>query len=107
MPIERLALLGAVIGIAIAWIGLKIFFVAAPALRRKTHVVYQSARVVRNGPPLKSCFQIVVSGHLRGEKDPFRTAAALCRLPAASRIRVFHMGIAMNDEMAREAAGQT
>lgn len=74
-----------------------------PALRAKTRVIYQSARAVARPPSLKSCFEIAVSGHLREEKDPFRAAAALTHLPAASRIRVTHLGGAMTREMAREA----
>jgi putative glycosyltransferase (TIGR04348 family) len=72
-------------------------------LRRKARVVYQSARPAARGAPLKSCFEVVVSGHLREEKDPFRAAAALHFLPAESRIRVTHLGGAMNETMAREA----
>ncbi len=75
----------------------------APALRRKPRVVVQSAPVVKRPPPLKSCFEVVVSGHLRDEKDPFRAAAALKYLSAYSRIRVTHIGGAMSDAMAREA----
>jgi len=75
----------------------------APALRRKTRVVYQSATVVRRPPPLKSCFEIVVSGHLREEKDPFRAAAALAHLPQESRIRVTHIGGAMSAAMKAQA----
>jgi putative glycosyltransferase (TIGR04348 family) len=78
----------------------------APPLRRKTRVVFQSAHVVppvKRPPPLKSCFEVVVSGHLRDEKDPFRAAAALAYLPADSRIRVTHIGGAMSDAMAHEA----
>ena len=74
-----------------------------PALRRKTHVVYQSAPQVKRLPPLTSCFEVVVSGHLRDEKDPFRAAAALAYLPAASRIRVTHIGGAMSSDMAQQA----
>lgn len=73
------------------------------ALRKKTCVIYQSARAVRSRPPLKSCFEVVVSGHLREEKDPFRAAAALRHLPAASRVRVIHLGAPMSTDMAREA----
>ena len=76
----------------------------APALRRKTHVVYQSAMTVKRAVPLKSCFEIIVSGHLREEKDPFRTVAALAHLPAQSRIRVTHIGGAMSPAMAQQAA---
>ena len=75
----------------------------APALRRKTHVVYQSTRPIRRGPPLKRSFEICVSGHLREEKDPFRAAAALALLPQHSRLRVTHIGGAMNAVMEREA----
>jgi len=75
----------------------------SPALRYKTRVIYQSARPIAPPPPLKSCFEIVVSGHLREEKDPFRAAAALAQLPAASRIRLNHLGGAMSPEMARQA----
>jgi putative glycosyltransferase (TIGR04348 family) len=75
----------------------------APALRRKTHVVYQSAQTVPRRAPLKSCFEVIVSGHLREEKDPFRAAAALAHLPKQSRIRVTHIGGAMSCAMAAEA----
>ena len=74
-----------------------------PALRRKTRVVYQSAPQVQRPPPLKSCFEVVVSGHLRDEKDPFRAAAALAYLPDTSRIRITHIGGAMSSEMAQQA----
>jgi putative glycosyltransferase (TIGR04348 family) len=74
-----------------------------PALRRKTSVIYQSARPVHAGKPLKSRFEVVVSGHLRVEKDPFRAAAALRHLPVASRTRLVHLGAAMKADMAREA----
>jgi putative glycosyltransferase (TIGR04348 family) len=74
-----------------------------PAMRRKTRVIYQSTRAIQPRPPLKSCFEVTVSGHLREEKDPFRTAAALAHLPPESRIRVSHLGGAMSPQMEREA----
>jgi putative glycosyltransferase (TIGR04348 family) len=74
-----------------------------PVLRRKAHVVYQSARLVPRTPRLKSCFEVVVSGHLREEKDPFRAAAALAYLPQQSRIRVTHIGGAMSAAMSQKA----
>lgn len=73
------------------------------ALRAKTRVIYQSARTIERPAPLTSCFEVIVSGHLRTEKDPFRTAAAVAHLPAGSRIRVTHIGGAMGPEMAAEA----
>ena len=74
-----------------------------PDLRAKAHVVYQSARAVPRGAPLASCFEVVVSGHLRDEKDPFRCAAALAHLPPASRIRVTHVGGVLTPDMESEA----
>jgi putative glycosyltransferase (TIGR04348 family) len=73
------------------------------ALRAKTRVIYQSAAAIASPAPLASCFEVVVSGHLRMEKDPFRTAAALGHLPAESRIRVTHLGGALSSAMTREA----
>ena len=75
----------------------------SPALRRKTRVIYQSTQPIRRVPPLTSCFEVCISGHLRDEKDPFRLAAALQYLPQQSRIRVTHMGAAMSFEMATAA----
>lgn len=71
--------------------------------RDKTRVIYQSAHPVARPEPLATCFEVVVSGHLRHEKDPFRAAAALSHLPASSRIRVTHLGGALEDSMALEA----
>lgn len=73
------------------------------ALRRKTRVIYQSAAPIRQRAPLASRFEVVVSGHLREEKDPFRAAAAAAFLPASSRIRITHLGAAMAPAMARQA----
>ena len=77
----------------------------APALREKCRVVYQSARALPRAAPLQRWFEVVVSGHLRDEKDPFRCAAALAHLPAASRVRVTHVGGALTPEMESEAGG--
>jgi putative glycosyltransferase (TIGR04348 family) len=73
------------------------------ALRAKTHVVYQSALPLRRAKPAVRAFEVVVIGHLREEKDPFRAALACRFLPDASRIRVLHLGRAMSDEMQAEA----
>ncbi len=77
----------------------------APVLRAKTRVIYQSAPWIAPRSALKSCFEVVVSGHLREEKDPFRAVAALAHLPSQSRIRLTHIGGAMTPEMARAARG--
>ena len=75
----------------------------APRLRRKTRVIYQSCEAIPCLPPLKSSFEIVIRGHLREEKDPFCGAAALKYLPAASRIRITHIGGARDPALAAEA----
>jgi len=72
-------------------------------LRPRTRVIYQSApRIARLQPP-DTRFEVVVSGHLRAEKDPFRAVLALRHLPARSRIRIVHLGAAMSEKMASEA----
>jgi putative glycosyltransferase (TIGR04348 family) len=75
----------------------------APAFRSKTRVIYQSARAIERSPPLQSCFEIVVNGHLRMEKDPFRAAAAAAHLPPESRIRITHVGRALTAETEADA----
>ena len=75
----------------------------APALRTRAHVVYQSAPSLARRPPLQRSFEVCIAGHLRTEKDPFRAAQALHRLPADSRIRITQMGQALDQAMAAEA----
>lgn len=75
----------------------------APRLRAKTRVIYQSTPPIAPVAPLKSCFEVCVSGHLREEKDPFRAAAALAQLPEASRIRLTHIGGAIGSDFAAAA----
>lgn len=74
-----------------------------PALRRKTRVIYQSVKPVPPQAPITRWFEICVAGHLRGEKDPFRAAAALHYLPPQSTARVIHLGRALDTAMADEA----
>ena len=79
---------------------------ALPApLRKKLHVVRQSALPLP-GPrrPAKRNFDICVIGHLRDEKDPFRTALAARRLAPISLIRVIHLGKAHTPDYASQAA---
>lgn len=72
-------------------------------MRDKARVVYQSAKPTKPAAPIKNHFEISVIGHLREEKDPFRCAMALAYLPPNSRIRICHIGGAMNAEMDNEA----
>lgn len=74
------------------------------SVRAKTWAIYQSAPMLRAKVkrPTRE-FRVIVVGHLREEKDPFRTAAAARQLPAASRIRVHHVGAALRPDFAEWA----
>lgn len=64
-------------------------------MRGKLRVIYQSVPPLpRRLPPVRNVFEVLVVGHLRGEKDPLRTAYAARALPTESRIRVVHLGMA-------------
>lgn len=73
-------------------------------LRAKLHLVHQSANPLP-GPrrPRKQTFSVCVIGHLREEKDPFRTALAARLVPAQSTLRVYHLGKAHTQTWARDA----
>jgi putative glycosyltransferase (TIGR04348 family) len=78
-----------------------------PRLRRKCRVILQSAEPVgdgkkkphRVGEPL----EVVVLGHLRHEKDPFRAALALRALPKDLPIHLTHFGAALAPGLADRA----
>ncbi|HEX6513563.1 MAG TPA: hypothetical protein VF157_14770 [Chloroflexota bacterium] len=73
--------------------------------RSKTRVIYQSVEGCSAGDARRPSrfFKVAVVGHLRSEKDPLRTARAARRLPPESRIRVVHIGGALDGELADEA----
>jgi putative glycosyltransferase (TIGR04348 family) len=69
--------------------------------RKKTLVVYQSANPsVRHCAP-KGRFRVAVVGHLREEKDPFRTAFALAHLDRD--LEVLQIGDALTPQMKAKA----
>ena len=72
-----------------------------PRHQGKTRVIYQSVSGCGGGQarPPSTYFKVAVVGHLRPEKDPLRTALAVRRLPAASRIRVVHAGSALDEAL--------
>ncbi len=73
-------------------------------LRRKARVILQSYDGPMHARRVESSrFDVLVLGHLRPEKDPFRAALATRSLPAHSRLRVLHAGKALSDSMARRA----
>lgn len=73
-------------------------------LLKKLHVIYQSAKPLASPRKLsKHNFDICVIGHLRQEKDPLRAALACRLLPKESRVRLFHLGKAHDDDWAHAA----
>jgi len=74
----------------------------APAVRRKARVVYQSSDCALRAQPPKDVFRIAVVGHLRDEKDPFRTVAALAFLKNLP-VEVVHIGGALDPALGEEA----
>jgi putative glycosyltransferase (TIGR04348 family) len=75
----------------------------AAHLAAKTRVIYQSAPDVARLPPSPDTFEVLVIGHLRAEKDPFRVALATAYLPEDSQIQVTHFGGALSEDMAETA----
>ena len=75
--------------------------------RQKLFVIHQSALPLpRPRAPSKRFFDICVIGHLREEKDPFRTALAARLLPAESKVRVLHYGKAHSPKWALQAKAE-
>ena len=80
-----------------------------PHLRPKVLVIYQSVpapspkRRRRKSPASRRTFDVCVIGHLRPVKDPFRAALAARRVPSSSRLRILHVGAAMDERMADRA----
>jgi putative glycosyltransferase (TIGR04348 family) len=72
-------------------------------LAARTRVIYQSAPDIARLPAPADTFEVLVIGHLRAEKDPFRVALATTYLPGHSHIRVTHLGGALSEEMAETA----
>jgi putative glycosyltransferase (TIGR04348 family) len=76
-------------------------------LRNKLTVIRQSARPLPNPrKPGTRYFDVCVIGHLREEKDPFRSALAARLLPDSSRLRVIHFGRAHTAEWRRRAEAE-
>jgi putative glycosyltransferase (TIGR04348 family) len=69
----------------------------------KARVIYQSAPDIARASPRRGGFDVLVVGHLREDKDPFRVALATAYLPQRSQIAVTHLGRALSPEMATTA----
>ncbi len=75
--------------------------------QQRLHVIHQSALPLkRPRSPSKRTFDVCVIGHLREEKDALRSAYAVRKLAADSRLRVIHLGKAHDDEWARAARAE-
>jgi putative glycosyltransferase (TIGR04348 family) len=74
-----------------------------PVHRPKCRVIYQSAPLLAPGTPCTRTFDLVLVGHMRAEKDPATPMRAITRLPAASNVRLIHIGEALSDEYAQAA----
>jgi len=73
----------------------------------KTRVIYQSASPYRGRAKSKNrTFEVCLIGHLRNEKDPLRAAMAVRRLPTQSRIRVLHIGLALDARLEKQARAE-
>ena len=72
-----------------------------PNTRKKARTVYQSANPLIHHAPPKSRFRVAVVGHLREEKDPFRTALALSHLKRD--LEVVQVGAALSPPMTKAA----
>jgi putative glycosyltransferase (TIGR04348 family) len=65
------------------------------AHREKCRVIYQSAEKLKRAQPNRRTFDVVFVAHMRDVKDPLTPMRALDQLPAASRIRLIHVGSAL------------
>jgi len=75
--------------------------------RKKLRVILQSApKPAALRQPSERGVDVCVIGHLRDVKDPLRAALAARLLPAASQIRIVHIGRAYSPEWAAKAAAE-
>jgi len=72
----------------------------SPSAAAKTRVIYQSAPDIPHKAEKMGAFNVLVIGHLREEKDPFRPALASAYLAEHSRTQITHLGRALSKEMA-------
>jgi putative glycosyltransferase (TIGR04348 family) len=73
------------------------------ALRRKADVIYQSAPRLAPAVRHRTTFDVAVVGHLRDEKDPRLPMRVAETLPRDSRIRIVHVGTALDPALGQAA----
>ena len=71
-------------------------------LRNKVRVVVQSSSTTLRQNPVKGRFRVCVIGHLRAEKDPMRTLAALAHI-SERNVEVIHLGAPLDPRLAEKA----
>lgn len=94
--------------------------VVPPELRERVRVIYQSARPPPRGgeggdgggplpgePGGEDAFTVAFLCHMREVKDPFLLAEAVRQLPPSSRLRVVHVGAALEEGYAGRARRET
>jgi putative glycosyltransferase (TIGR04348 family) len=68
--------------------------------RKKTHIVYQSAKQLAPEIKLKHKLNCVVVGHLRDEKDPATIFRVVEKLNDSDRIHILHIGASLDESLA-------
>ncbi|MCK9382402.1 MAG: TIGR04348 family glycosyltransferase [Sulfuritalea sp.] len=76
----------------------------SPGQAAKAMVIYQSARPLTPGRRSRRYFDLALVGHQRPEKDPLTAVRALLSLPSDLPVRLFHVGGALDAELARQVA---
>jgi putative glycosyltransferase (TIGR04348 family) len=74
-----------------------------PEVRHKARAIIQSARPARPIPAPAGVLQACLLAHIRAVKDAFLAAEAVRRLPAGSRVRLVHLGKALDPDAAERA----
>ncbi len=72
-------------------------------LRSKCHVIHQSAPALKAAQPNRRSFDLILVGHMREEKDPLTAMRALELVPAGARVRLIHIGSALEPRFAAAA----
>jgi glycosyltransferase involved in cell wall biosynthesis len=66
-------------------------------------VIYQSISTIAKRQPPKRYWLSTLIGHLRPEKDPFCAPHSLDLMPTQSKLKLIHLGKAMNPLMEKQA----
>jgi len=74
-----------------------------PGVRHKARAIIQSARPARPACAPDGVFQVCLLAHIRAVKDAFLAAEAVRRLPPRSRVRLVHLGKALDADAAAHA----